>query len=410
MKRLILLMILPFFLIAKDVVVDEKMDEVNMYNSIYISIDSNLKMRTRDIHFSKKYKEIKIRAVNSEGSLDAINNLRKSKANIAIARGDVLGIKKNGILGLESYEDYGIICSPNRSVLYLVSKDDIMTINDLRDKRVSTGLTSNMAQVYLSDVAKNSSIALDISFVSLNLSDSIEALKRDEIDVIFMFAPQNYASKFRKNGLNIQSLPNDFFSNLTFKKGLNTHSYTIKGKKIRTYEVPNFIIAPTKTLDENINLKVESMVSAFKCYKTIQNIDSFYGEIHPDVKSAVSKIHKRVDKEGAIRFTFKRKVKSKENTKYFYSIDNRSKSDMNITFSQFKTKKFDAVPIKPRHLITTIPTGVIEIKGKSKKMITFTYENPFLYDVKKTKVETLYENLTVKSSPIKLFLTIGDEL
>ena len=388
---------------------DDKLDKINIYKDIFLAIDSELKMNIDDIFLSQKYKNFTLKGIESIGSLEAINNLRKSKANISIVRGDVLGIKKNGIFGIEPYEDFGIICSPNRSVLYLVSKYDITSINDLRDRIVSTGLVSNMAQLYLNDITKNSGVELDISFRSLDISDSIDALLNDDIDVLFAFAPENYVLNFTTNGLKVQSLPDDFLTNLNYTKGINPHRYELNGKRIRTYETPNFIIAPTQTLDENINLKIEAMVSAFKCYKTIQNIDSFYGKLHDDVKKSISKIHKRLDKQSAIKFVFKRDVKVKNSVKHIYEIQNNSKADQNITFLQFRTKKFDKIPIKPRHLISIIPNKMIKLKAGSKRILTFTYKNPFLEKIPKRKIETVFINKTEKNKEIKFFLTIGDE-
>ncbi len=387
---------------------NRKMSEINIFKDIFISVDNDIKIDTDNIYLSKKYKDLNIKNIYAEGSMDAIDNLRKSKANIAIVRGDILGARNNSLLGFNTYKDYGIICSPSNSVLYLISKKKINSIVDLRYMEISTGIASNITQLYLNNIAKNSGTKLDISYNSMNLNDSLSALKNDSLDVVFIFGPSDYASIIDDEGLTIHSLPDDFFTNLTIKKGLNPHSYYIEDRKIRTLEVQNFIIAPKTTLDKNIDLKVESMVSAFGCYKTIQNIDAFYGDMYPSVKESVFKIQQRVDREDAIDFKLHKRVKTTDGERFVYYARNHSSSDMNITLSEFRTTKFDKVPIKPRHVMSTVPSGDIELKAKSKKMITILYKNPFLYKIKRTKLKVIYKNLTFEDSTVAFFMTIGD--
>ena len=393
----------------KNIKYDKKLSNINIFKDIFISIDRDLDIRVSDIFLSQKYEELNLRKITTEGSLDAINSLKKSKANIAIVRGDILGIKNNSLLGLEKYDNYGIICSPSSSVLYLISKKDIKSIDDMRGMRVSSGLSSNMAQLYLAGIAIDSGTPLDISYHSLNLKESIKAIQKDEIDAIFMFAPEDYLSTFLDNNLKIISLPNEFFDNLKKKKGLNPHSYYIKKRRVRTVEVQNFLIAPKNTLDAKINLKIEAMVSAFECYNTIQNIDPFYGNLHEAVKPAITSIHERIDLEEAISFSFKSKSKSDGGVKYIYEVYNNSSEDMNITLKELRTNSFDKIPIRPRHLITVVPSGDINLKKKSHKVITYIYQNPFVYDIKKRDIVIIYKNLTIKDSEdVEFVLSIGD--
>jgi len=410
MKKYLFLIILSIFLYSNTI-----------FDEIFLAIDNNL-----DNNYISK--GIKLTKVKSKGSLDAIRNLKENKANIALVRGDVLGIKKNGILGLEAFENYGIICSPSKSILYLVSKTKIKSINDFRDKKISTGVITNLSQIYLNNVLKNNGLEFDISFNALNLNNSIKALKKGNIDIILMFATRDALSKFKKNGLEVQSLPDDFFKNLTFKRGLKPFSYKIKDKKIRTLEVPNFFIAPLDTLDDNIKYKIEQIIRKFKCYKTIPTIDPFYGTLHPLVKSIINEINQK-EKEppqkapkeeeyfdhNPIQFLFKREVNLIDGGKsYIYNVENRASKDINISFWEFKTNSFDNIPIKPRHLISISPKRVIKLKGKSKKLVTFTYKNPFIYKITPREIEVIYKNLSMENNSsfdntISLYLTIGDK-
>ncbi len=403
MKKILFLIILSIFIYSNS--------KSAIFDKIFLAVDNNLDNSALD-------KNISLIRVKSRGSLDAIRNLKDNKANIALVRGDVLGIKKNGILGLEPYTNYGIICSPNKSILYLVSKVDINSINDFRNKKISTGVMTNLAQIYLNNVLKNSGLEFDISFNALNLNSSIRALKKGTIDIILMFAPKYALYKFNKSGLVIKSLPDDFFKNLTFRRGLKSFSYRIKNRKIRTLAVPNFFIAPVKTIDKNISSKIEQIVKRFECYKHIPHINSFYGVLHPLVKDIINSINQKEKeppkkenfKNRPIKFLFKRKVILDNEVSYVYNIENRVSSDVNISFWEFRTNSFDNMPIKPRHLISIFPKGVMNFKGKSKKIVTFTYKNPFLYKISPREIEVVYKNLSKESnnSVLSLYLTIGD--
>jgi hypothetical protein len=262
----------------------------------------------------------------------------------------------------------------------------------------------------LADIARSTGIPLDISYMSLNLEDSLSALKDDNIDAIFIFASEDFTDTFLEHKFKIHSLPNVFFNKLKVQKGLNPHSIYIKKKRIQTVEVQDFLIAPKNTLDSNMALKIEAMVSAFECYNTIQNIDPFYGDLHESLKPAIKKIHKRINLEEAISFTLKSKSKSEGTMKYIYEVSNHSDQDMNITLKELRTNSFDKIPIRPRHLITVVPSGDIALKKNAKKIVTYIYNNPFIYTVKKRNITVVYQNLTVKESEdVKFSLSIGDK-
>ncbi len=387
---------------------DRKLDAVNIFNDIFLTTDSDLKIGGSDIYLSEKYSEMTVRDIAAQGSLDAIDNLRKSKANIAIIRGDVIAARKHSLFGFDPYEDYAIVCSSGDSLLYLISKKPITSIIDLRSMRISTGLSSNIAQLYLDNITKNSGIKLDITYKSIDLDHSLYALDNDEIDAIFLFGPADYVKKIQKAKFILNSLPDDFFSNLTLKQGLNRESFMAGDKYIRTFSVPNFIIAPKNTLDTKIETKIEAMVSAFECYRTIQNIDAYYGDIHEMVKASISNIHKRIEDENALSVALVGTQKVDNGRKYVIEFSNASSTDMNITFEGFETKAFDKSPIKPRHLIEILPEGIIEIKAKSHKSVSYVYQNPFLQEIRKKKIRVIYKNLTVENSKIEFSLTIGD--
>ncbi len=401
-----LILFLPLFLFSVEIV-EKKLDRENIFDDLYITYDKALNIKSIPISSYYKKKGLKVKKIAVEGSLDAILNLRKSEANIAIVRGDVLGIQKNKILKIEPYTDYGIVCSPNKSYLFLASREKINSILDFRFKVVSVGSVSNFGQLYLNSVAKNVGIEQDIMFLSMNLKESLKAFKDGALDIIFIFGTKSDAKKILKAGMELNSLPDDLIDNLTFKKGLHLNRIKFGKREIVTYQVPNFIIAPLNTIDENIENKIEAVISAFQCYKKIQNIEPFYGDLHPAIKNAISNLHKRLSRQKAIEIVLKNRVVTNEDIKYFYYIKNNSKFDMNVTFDYYKTKAFDKIPIKPRHLLTQIHQPIIKLKPKSKKMITFIYKNRFLYRIKPTIIEAIFENETTKEKII-VPLKIGD--
>ena len=389
---------------------DSKMSNINIFKDIFLSVDYDLVINSKEIFLSKKYDDLNIRQINTLGSLDALHNLKTSKSNISIVRGDILTIKKTGMLGLSIFDNYGIVCSPSSSRLYLISDKNITTINDLKNMKIATGLASNIAQVYLSNIAKNSGMSLSISYFSMDFDNAISKFERGELDAIFMFAPISATKNIIKKKLPIVSIPNDFFTNLDLKTGLENNSYYIKDRRIRTLEVQNFIIAPKDTLDTKINFKIEAMVSAFECYRTIQNIDKSYGTIHTEVKKSISKIQDRIDKEASTGFKFVSKTVNKDSVEYIYNIVNSSSIDMNISLKELRSSSFDNIPIRPRHLINVIPSGMIIVPKKGKQKITFIYKNPFIYRIKNKTINIVYENLSVKGDDDMIIkLNVGDK-
>ena len=393
----------------------KRASHIDILDNIIYSKDSNFK-NNLDNNFTKEKYDLNILNISSKGSLDVINKLQDSKINIGLSRGDVLGIHNNGLYNFEPFQNYGILCAPHNSILYIVSKSKINSIYDLRGKKVSTGNISNFAQVYLNDIVQNIGMSADISFRSYNMAKSIQKLKSDKIDVVFIFGLENQKTEILKHGLIISSIPRDAVGFLKKRKGLISYNYKIKDKVINTFTTPNYLIAPLETLDIDINKKIEAMVDKFECYKNIQNIDPFYGKIHPEVKNAIANIranNKKVDdlnnQKNAIIIKLDSQKEANNKTQYIYKVYNDSKFDSNITFDYYKTKLFDNTAIKARHVLDNFPKGIIQVKAKTQKLISFTYENGFTTKVKDTKINLIFKDMVNKDNTISTVLNIGDK-
>ena len=391
-----------------------KHKSIDILDNIIFSADRGFKDKVGNKIVEDRY-NLNVVDKFSRGGVDVINKLQDSKINIGIVRGDILGIYNNNLYGFEQFQNYGILCSTSSSLLYLVSKKEIKSIYDLRGKRVSTGVISNIAQIYLNDILKNSGIASDINFRSYDIDRSLKLLEKDKIDVIFIFGSIDYRPKIIKDGFTISSLPIDALQFFDKKKGLISYSYKIKNRNIDTFKVPNYLIAPVDTLDINIATKIEAMVDKFKCYKKIQNINIFYGQIHPEVKNAIARIRMRDQKEdelmkklNSIDIELKSKTRIDNSTQYIYDVINNSNFDINITFDSYRTKLFDKTAIKPRHVLDNFPKGVIKVKAKTDRLITFVYKNNFTTKVKDTNISLVFKDLTNRDNFITTILNIRD--
>jgi hypothetical protein len=391
---------------------EDKIKGIDILKNIVFSFDPSLIKKDRDLKVDKKY-DLDVKELQSNGSLDVINKLQDSKINMGVARGDILGIKNNALYGFEQFQNYGILCSSGSSLLYIVSKKEIKSVYDLMGAIVSTGKISNISQIYLNDIIKNSGLNLDINFESLDMKDSLKALKKGSIDAIFMFESKEYIYDLLKSGFKISSMPKDMSDLLKKEKGLIEYKYKIDNRLILTYKVPNYIIAPLETLDTQIGKKIEAVVDKFECYKNIQNIDPFYGKIHPNVKDAIANIINKngslSDDKGGISISFEKIKKVDDKKTYYYSINNTSSKDINVSFDYYKTEIFDTTSIKPRHVLSNFPQGVIEVKSDSKRMISFIYENRFSIKVEDAKVEGVFKDLINKDKRYTATINIGDE-
>jgi len=398
--------------------IDNKKHEVEFLDFKKEKIKVNI---LKEIVFSlsskKKIPSLKNKQILRDGGLGKIYAIKDYVANFSIVRGDILGINNAGMYGFEAFTNYGLLCSTSEDILYLVSKKEIKSIYDLRRKSISVGNISDMAQIYLQEIAKNSGVILDINFQSYSFSDSMQMLSNDKLDAFFIFAPKRKIIDMVKKGLYISSMPDDFTKVLSTKSGLKKVKYKIDGRLVRSYKVPNFVVGVVNTLDTKINDKVKDVVRAFECYKQVKVPDAFYGNVHPYLAKAIEDIQAEIDakkllneKRDALTIKFFKEKKSSGSKLYYYQINNASSDDVNLTFTTAKTKAFDRYAFKPRHLLNIqLANPIIEVKANSKKLISFKYHNPFSTRLKNLKLDLNFKRKDADGQEFSIPLIIGDE-
>jgi len=213
-----------------------ELEDTDTVNDIVMSMSKQARIRnlTNELKIGSKH-------IKRENNLQIISDLENAVSNFGIVRGDILGLKNIGAYNLSAFSNYGILCSPSQSVLHLVGNSEIKSIYDLRFKKVSIGDVSDIAQVYLKNVAQKSGMIKDIEYKSLSIDDSIVALRDGEIDAFFLFAPKEYIYKYLENNFYISSVPDDIRTGISLEEGLNILKYKINERVLQTFQTPNYI-------------------------------------------------------------------------------------------------------------------------------------------------------------------------
>jgi hypothetical protein len=397
----------------------------------YKKIETNL---TNDIVFSVKEStelpdffnndNIGFTRVNRPGNIDFINDIDFSVANFSLIRGDILGLKLRGAHGLTPFNNYGLLCSPSESVLYLVSKSNINSILDLRGKVVSTGVISDIAQIYLEKVASKAGILRDIRFKSLNVADSMAALESGKIDAFFLFESKEYIYEFLDRGLYISNLPRDFALAMNTKEGLTRFKYEIDDRLVSTYSAPNYIIAPLVSMDSDLIKKIEIVTLAFACQNNTKMPKAFFGMNHPEYINALASIRekeraliisraeeRRIRKEReALNVKLFKIEEEKESQTYYYVIENNSSMDANVTFLKIETKALDETSIKPHHLFKYDGRKFTSfVEKNSTKLISFTYKNPFTMKINDLPLDLIFRDHRYSDRLMDIHTHVGDQ-
>ena len=380
-------------------------------NEITISSKKN----TTIPNLTNQYK-IKANNIYRPNNMKIVKDLESSESNFAIVRGDVLGFKNAGTHNLSVYNNYGILCQTSNNILFLVSNQEINSLYDLRDKILSVGEVSDIAQVYIQSMIKDNGIIRDIHFQSLSVNDSIKALEKKKIDAFFLFAPKETIYTYLKKGFHISSIPSDMRKHLNNEEGLSSFKYKIDERIVRTYKVPNFVVSPIATLDTDITRKIEVVGDKFGCFDTIKVPKAFFGQLHPEflkiaealrLKKLAEQNKQKAMEELTIKFF--QKTKYPEYTDYVYKVSNNTEAELLVSFEYFKTKLFDDYAIKPHHMIKlALPNSVIKLDANSTKLLSFQYKNPFTLRVDKDiTIDLIFKDLRYTDRFLTIPLEIG---
>jgi len=361
---------------------------------------------------------IKHQDINRKGGLDTLADIEHSVSNFALIRGDTLGLKNAGLAGLEPFNNYGILCSPSESVLFLVSHEEVTSIYDLRGKMLSIGSISDMAQVYLQKVAKEAGVIQDIGFKSYSVDTSMRLLKNRKIDAFFLFAPLSYLEKFLEKGFYISSIPKDFVSGLSTKRGLKRFKYKVNNRLISSFKAPDFLVSPLQSVDVDLVDKIGVVAEAYGCLDNVKIPNAFYGQLHPVLLEALAKKKAKslesvlpvTPKKDVIEISLYKKEKGKREVIYLYKVQNNGLHDANISFDHYETKALDRQTVKPHHLLKlNAKNRNITVDKNSSRLISFSYENPFTLRVKNLPIDLVFKNEQVEENYIYVKTVVGEE-
>jgi len=417
-----------------------ELEDTDTVNDIVMSTSKQERIRnlTNELKIGSKH-------IKRENNLQIISDLENAVSNFGIVRGDILGLKNIGAYNLSAYSNYGILCSPSQSVLHLVGNSEIKSIYDLRFKKVSIGNVSDIAQVYLKNVAEKSGMIKDIEYKSLSIDDSIVALRDGKIDAFFLFAPKEYIYKYLENNFYISSIPDDIRSGISLEEGLNNLRYKINERVLHTFKTPNYIISPIATLDINIANKIEVVAQRYGCFRAMKIPKPFYGQLHPELLAAFERIKAKLladklkkeeedkakllaaqlkkdeqmkgelaknaldDLRNAVNVTFVEKKEHEAYTEYMYKASNVSSKNADVSFEYIKTDFFDKASVKPHHVIQLSSTNpLITVEANSAKFVSFKYANPYAFRIDELTVELVFKDHRYTDRTLYVPLVIGE--
>lgn len=356
--------------------------------------------------------DIKTDKIQRKSNIEVLSDLENSVSNFGVVRGDILGLKNAGLYDLGTFNNYGILCKTSESLLFLVSKNEISSIYDLRGKTISTGSVNDIAQIYLKNGLTDTGVLDTIRFRAMNVDDSLKALEKKEIDLFFMFAPKDYIYKFLKKGFYISSIPTKIRESLNKEQGLEVVKYKIDERVVLTYQTPKFSIAPLTTLDTNIVQKIEVVAKKFGCFENMKIPPAFFGAVHPEFLKAyeaarLAALEKQKQNGIAISFVELRKYDAYKD--YIYKVSNDTNETINVDFEYIDTKYFDDSAVKAHHILKlNTKSDRLSIDPKSEKIISFKYQNNFALRVNDLKVDLIFRDTRFADKKFVLPLVIGD--
>jgi len=153
---------------------------------------------------------------NNESAV--IHKFISKEANFAIVRGDIFSLFiKNKKMNNCRYHIIGKISE--KSILYFFTKinNRMETIESLQNKRISIGMLGDETNTYLKNILEKYKMPHLANMISDNFYHSVQSLKSNKIDAMFMFGMERNKNKFKKY---IQSYPKNFSLTLKDTNGL----------------------------------------------------------------------------------------------------------------------------------------------------------------------------------------------
>jgi len=124
----------------------------------------------------------------------------KEEAKLAIVREDMLQkfYQDNRFKKKNAYHVIGKVSG--RAVLYFAANPEksFLDVAALKHKHISIGKLGDKANVYLKKILQKENIVYNTHLISQDAYRSMGALKKKQIDAVFLFAPQKYFNMFEK--------------------------------------------------------------------------------------------------------------------------------------------------------------------------------------------------------------------
>lgn len=192
---------------------------------------------------------------------EVLEKFIKKEANVAIVRGDILYhfFSNKKIL----YNTYSIIGKlSEKSVIYFLTKPNarIKTIKNMNGKVFSIGMLGDLTNQYLKNILNKENISYSINTKSEDFRLSLQYLKNNKIDGMFIFGRKKYNQSYVEY---MQKYPENFILSLKEEKGLvceknscSTEYYLIVSNNVGKQVMHNIYNRVSPILSKNKKLTV----------------------------------------------------------------------------------------------------------------------------------------------------------
>jgi hypothetical protein len=348
--------------------------------------------------FAKDIRKANLKHIITPDTYTSFVKLQNTSSKLAIIRGDILSNINNGANGFRKYTNYTVLAKMSDSVFYLISKNSINSIYDLRNKTVAIGSNGNIAGRYLMNIAKKAGVSSEINVKAIEEVKAIEALKNSQVDAIFVIASRYYHNIVTKNGLRPTNIPNDFLKTLSLQSGF----IQVKNKGITTIKSDNYLIASNELIYEDIEYIANGLKNAGII--PLNNINSTFGSINPYINEVLSKTPdlqseaKKISKKSK---PTKKYTNNKKRESFEYKIIESSKDSKSQRLVYYKTNAFDKYPYKARHFFDVSPKR-LKISPNSTKILTIDFNK--VYQIDGVSGAIVYKNIdgTIKEINFKV--------
>ena len=289
-------------------------------SSLLLSQSLVISGEKRFIAYLKKIesKQSQLRFVirDKNSSLDAFNDIKLSKATVAIVRGDILAdnMAVKNFFTNRAFQDFKVVSKLDDSFstfLYLVSKNGESDAYKLLNpdpkrkemKKISVGYLKDLSNIYLLDIAKSVNSNYRFRYKFYSAEETFSKLNEESIDAGYLFLSKKMVDRARKEGFTLTSItkPMNIKEEQFAKKIKEQKAFHPMANGIR---VDNYLVASSSISDFDLTVLTFALKNSSSL---VGNIKSEYGEID----GRIPKISAKIDMQQA-QAEAKAEVKAKE--------------------------------------------------------------------------------------------------